>query len=429
MSVLNQMLRDLEKRGAVPDVVAAAGTATVARPVLTMPAPKNTRRRWIWAGVLAVCAGFVAVHTWLTYRVHDAGIAHQPLGARQFAGVMDGHAPTASNPAVATPAAAAPAGANAAAAAGANPNANVATAANVDTSAQKADAPRTPAAAHGSARATENDAGRPAARAASATPTSSAPRARTSKTSASAAAPTKAAASSESQATTATPAATRVPTLQPDPPAAPAVVRSASNVAPDVDRAADLIARGRSTEAIELLAQVLVRQPTHAGARSSLAALLAEAGRREQALHVLLAGSEIDPLRFAAPAAQVQAELGDLAGALGTLARVPPARRNAPDEALYGGLAQRAGDHMTAIAAYRRALAHPQAEAVWWVGLAVSLEATGAPAEARDAYARAAADARLAADVRRYVNERLAVLGTPVRGGDERRKAALADVF
>src|SRR5262249_53159509 len=191
------------------------------------------------------------------------------------------------------------------------------------------------------------------------------------------------------------------------------VVRSGGDVAHDVDRAADLIARGRANEAMDLLVQVLSRQPTHVAARSSLAALLAEAGRREQALHVLLAGSELDASTFAMPAAQLQAEMGDLNGALQTLARVPTARRGASYEALSAGIAQRAGDHMTAIAAYRRALAQPQPDPVWWVGLGVSLEATGEPADARSAYARAAAEARLPAEVRRYVTERLTPLAGP----------------
>jgi MSHA biogenesis protein MshN len=209
-------------------------------------------------------------------------------------------------------------------------------------------------------------------------------------------------------------------------PAVAAVARSSSDVARDVDRAADLIARGRASEAMELLVQVLNRQPTHAAARSSLAALLAESGRREQALHVLLAGSEVDAGRFALPAAQLQAEMGDPNGALQTLAKVPLARRNAGFEALHAGIAQRAGDHMTAVQAYRRALAQPQPEAVWWVGLGVSLEATGEPNEARNAYARAAGEAKLPADVRRYVADRLAALDSRT---DSARKAALANVF
>jgi MSHA biogenesis protein MshN len=385
MSVLNQMLRDLEKRGAMPDVVAAAGTATVARPGLPAPEPAaDTRRRWIWAGVLAVAAAFVAVHSWLSYRVQDAGVLRQPLGARQFAVVANTQTPPpAPNLAAPVPAPVAP-----------NEAPRVQAAASAPVGAPRPEAPRVAS----------------PAKATTSTATLRTP----------ASPPAKASRVAAPQPT--------APTAHDTPPAA-IVVRSTNDVAADVDRAAELIARGRSTEAMDLLVQVLARQPTHAAARSSLAALLAEAGRREQALHVLLAGSELDAARFAPPAAQLQAEMGDLSGALGTLARVPPPRRTAGFEALHAGLAQRAGDHMTAIGAYRRALVQPQPDPVWWVGLGVSLEATGEPGEARNAYARAAAEARLPADVRRYVTERLTVLGASAQRSDEARKAALANVF
>ncbi len=394
MSVLNQMLRDLEKRGAMPAVVAAAGMATVARPALAAPAPTiDARRRWIWAGVLAVATAFVAVHSWLSYQVQDARTARQPLGARQFAGLNETNG-TVTTPVRTLPAAAATPVVHAPAPVASEPM-------RAMSGSEFAPGEATNAIVASPARAKS--------------------------------------ASPRVVATTAAPRAAP----RPNPPphaveganggsdaAAPAVVVRASNgVAADVDRAADLIARGRSTEAMELLAQVLARQPTHAAARSSLAALLAESGRREQALHVLLAGSDQDPARFAAPAAQLQAELGDLAGALGTLARVPQARRSARDEALFAGIAQRAGDHMTAIPAYRRALSLPQPEGVWWVGLAVSLEAIGDGDEARNAYARASAETRLPADVRRYVNDRLTVLGGQVSRTDEARKASLVNVF
>lgn len=390
MSVLNQMLRDLEKRGAMPEVVAAAGTATVARPALaTDRGAADLKRRWAWTGVLAVGAFLVGVHSWLSYRVQDAGTVRAPLGAQQFAGVTG------------------PSGAPAPAAA--------TTSTAKDNAAPAHVAAKPAPATNNVAKAAPARAGTPPApRVAVAAP---APKAK----------PVDTRKAAPADTTKPVPAATA--------PAAPAtaaalVAPSTNAMSSEMDRAADLIARGRATEAMEILSQVLARQPTHAAARSSLAALLAEAGRREQALHVLLAGSEIDAGRFAAPAAQLQAELGDVTGALGTLNRVPPAFRTAAFEALFAGLAQRAGDHMSAIAGYRRALAFPQTEPVWWVGLGVSLEATGEPGEARGAYARAAGESRLPADVRRYVTERLTVLQSlPSQRADDARKGSLANVF
>ncbi|HTT10661.1 MAG TPA: tetratricopeptide repeat protein [Burkholderiaceae bacterium] len=384
MSVLNQMLRDLEKRGAMPAVVAAAGTATVARPALASPPrPAGTRRRWVWAAVLAIAAAFVGIHSWLGYRVQQSATPFAPLGAHQFAAVAA--PPVTDVPAVSTP----PASVAPAPAAGFS--------APVPPTPAPADAPAPPRAGAATERPHRNHV---------------------------AAARTQIAAAAARNEPA--PAKETMPApIAADPAAEQIVAPSNSEMTRDVDRAADLVARGRSTEAMQLLVQVLDRHPTNGVARSSLAALLAEAGQREPALHVLLAGSEVDPSRFAMPAAQLQAEMGDVQGALVTLARVPPGRRSAVYEALHAGLAQRAGDHMTAIASYRRALAQPQSDPVWWVGLGVSLEATGEPAEARDAYARAAAQPRLPADVRRYVAERLAVLDSRSQG----RRAALADVF
>jgi len=405
MSVLNQMLRDLEKRGAMPDVVAAAGTATVARPVLpiTKDAPKFSRR-WLWIAVLAIAAAFVGVNGLLTYRVEKAGTAPSPLGAHQFSAVATAPATPAQPPAAPAPAAPGPV-----AAAPTSPAPAVVAppaAAQPPASAPVATTPPAEAAAPVAAQKTPKVLAAPRTTRSNGRPHGTI------------VIPPQSA-----------PTAVDTPVASDPDPAPVAVVRSSSDVARDVDRAADLIARGRANDAIELLVQVLNRQPTHAAARSSLAALLGEAGRREQALRVLLDGSELDAGKFAMPAAQLQTELGDLNGALTTLARVPAARRNPAYEALYAGVAQRAGDHMSAIAAYRRALLQPQPDPVWWVGLGVSLEATGEPAQARDAYARAAAEAKLPAEVRRYVAERISVLDGQSRRSDDARRASLANVF
>jgi MSHA biogenesis protein MshN len=351
MSVLNQMLRDLERRGVTPPIVAAAGTATVARPpaAATRPTP-DAKRRWIWTAVLAVVAGFVGAHSWLAYRAQEAALVRAPLGALAPVDAPSA-APAPAAPVVVPPPAAMPE--------------------------PPAVAPASPVKAKRSAPPAAAD------KAADATP----------------------------------PVRAETPVAL--------IERSKNDVAADLDRAAELIARGRNSDAMAILAGVLERQPAHGTARSTLAALLAEAGQRTAALGVLLAGVPFEPQRFALPAAQLQAELGDVGGARRTLAAVPAAKRTAAHEALAAGLAARAGDHAAAIAAYRRALDAPAADPVWWVGLALSLEASGEVAGASDAYARAAADPRLSAEVRGFVAERLAGHDRARSG----RRGALAGVF
>jgi tetratricopeptide (TPR) repeat protein len=153
------------------------------------------------------------------------------------------------------------------------------------------------------------------------------------------------------------------------------VARKDSAEEQQLERAADLIRRGRSLEAMALLAQVLDAQPVQPAARQALAALQAENGRRDLALRTLLAGAALEPARFAIAAARLQSELGDAHGALATLDRMPATLRDADYDALVGGIAQRAGQQSIAVEAFARAVRSPRAQASWWVGFGHSLEA------------------------------------------------------
>jgi tetratricopeptide (TPR) repeat protein len=170
-----------------------------------------------------------------------------------------------------------------------------------------------------------------------------------------------------------------------------------------------LVARGRTSEAVQLLAAALSQRPAWSEARSALAALQAEAGDRQQALATLLGGVPFDPSRFAPTAAQLQAELDDPAGALQTLDRVPPEARDQTYHGLAGAVAQRAGQHELAVAEYGAALRSEPASSLAWVGLAVSLQALGRDTQALAAY-RAAAGGELSADLRRFVEARISAV-------------------
>jgi MSHA biogenesis protein MshN len=174
-------------------------------------------------------------------------------------------------------------------------------------------------------------------------------------------------------------------------------------------RATDLIARGRSTEAAQVLASALAGRPNWHEARSTLAALQAERGDRRQALTTLLDGAAIDPGRFALTAAQLQAELNDSIGALKTLEQVPQPTRNEEFHAWVAAIAQRAGQHELAVQEYGAVLESGSTRALAWVGLAVSLQALGRDAQALAAY-RGAAQGTLSAEVRRFVDARTAAL-------------------
>jgi tetratricopeptide (TPR) repeat protein len=192
---------------------------------------------------------------------------------------------------------------------------------------------------------------------------------------------------------------------------------AAQELAADMARASELIARGRNTEAIELLRSVLARDASQASARAALAALLGEAGRRDDALAVLLEGTKVDPLRFAMPAARLQHDLGDTAGAMATLAAVPASQRTGAHHALEGGLAYQAGRHREAVDAYRSALSTPDALPVWWLGLGLAHEAAGQGAEAHAAFSRLADARALPAEMQRFVAQRMAATASAAARG------------
>lgn len=139
--------------------------------------------------------------------------------------------------------------------------------------------------------------------------------------------------------------------------------------------AALLLQQGRRGEAEAVLAEALARQPAHAALAVLRARLLAEGGRDREAAALL--------------------------------ERV----KDAEAQALLGALQQRLGNDAAAAAAYQRALTHAPREGAWWLGLAISLERSQQTAAALEAYRRALTDTRLNAQVNDYVRTRIAALG------------------
>jgi hypothetical protein len=396
VSVINQMLHDLERRGVSLDAPAAAPAtndvpaAPIVRPQPAAAAaarPPQLLRAAVWSAVALIVAATGIGYYRYEKSVRESVRTPQPLGARQFAGVA------------VPPVAAETAAVSVDAVPAADAQAPVATAASPDkhfvvaTAPAQLPPPRTPpvlaapaqrSPATGSSKA---DAAVPSRGQNSTSPPP--PREST---------PAAAALSSATGAAAGLDSRIAI------------VTRDADATAATEARAMDLIARGRSTEAMALLAQVLQQAPSAGNARATLAALQAEAGWRDLALQTLLAGCETDPERFAAAAARLQAELGDTTAALATLDRVPLAARNAAHLALVAGIAQRSGAHQTAVDAYRLALLDATAPAIWWAGLAISLDALQQHGAALDAFRRAAADTTLPAATRSYVLDRVGAL-------------------
>lgn len=159
-------------------------------------------------------------------------------------------------------------------------------------------------------------------------------------------------------------------------------------------QAASLIAQGRHEEARAALRTALEMDPAHEGARQTLAVLLVEAQQAEDAMALLAEGLRRNPAQtnFAIVLARLRLDQGDNAGALQVLREHGnAATQNAEYRAFTAALLQRTGHAEEAIAEYRAALALAPKTGIWWVGLGISHEAAGQAREAADAYRNAQA--------------------------------------
>ncbi len=178
----------------------------------------------------------------------------------------------------------------------------------------------------------------------------------------------------------------------------------------DYRKAASLIQQGRADAAISLLEQALRGDEQHAAARQTLAALLLESRRPKEAELALREGVRLDPAQtgMAMILARLQLEHSTLDAALETLQRsLPHAAGRADYHAFLAALLQRAGRHNEAITHYSQALRQAPDNGVWWMGQGISLQAEKRVTEAADAYARAKASNSLSPELQAFVNEKL----------------------
>jgi MSHA biogenesis protein MshN len=155
-----------------------------------------------------------------------------------------------------------------------------------------------------------------------------------------------------------------------------------------------LLNQDRRDEADAGLRKALNVYPEHHQARQVLVGLLVQGRRLEEAERVLEGGLKLSPAQtgFNLTLARLQAHRGDSARAIATLQNgLKYARSNAEYAAFLATLLQREGKHEEAIEHYRAALRLRPGTGVWWVGLGISLQAANQPAAALDAYRRARA--------------------------------------
>jgi MSHA biogenesis protein MshN len=175
-------------------------------------------------------------------------------------------------------------------------------------------------------------------------------------------------------------------------------------------RADQMMRQGRISEAMAGFELALQLYPPHEAARQSLVGLLLEQKRGGDAERLLQAGLQINPQHsgFAMLLARLQVEHGNIAQALDTLQKTLPYAEKQPDYlAFVAALLQRQNRHAEAVAQYQKALQLKPQSGVWQMGLGISLRAEQRNAEAREAFQRALDSNSLNAELQAYVRQQL----------------------
>lgn len=367
MSLLNQMLKDLEQRNA-----GAAGAKPLSGEVRSAAGPRRGIRTWLWAVTMLLVSAAVAMAWWKM--MPRPAITTMPA-------VVAPQQPTASVPPPQKPEVAG--------------TADLHTTASTSPAADVAQAPSPASDWHATTPA--SSAALPATGAEMLTPTPAVlPLAK--------------------PVTDATLQA-RTPALRGvQPLAAPVAIAAVKQVSPQqrsdnlYRQAVSMLQQGRVAEAQGVLEQAVGVNPANHDARQLLVGVLVDGRRNAEAMALLQSGLEVAPEQsgFSMALARLQVESGDRAGALRT---VEQGLASAGDEAEYhafmAALLQRDGRHDDAIPHYLTALRSNPAMPTWLLGIGVSLQAQGKPGDAAEAYRRARATGQLPPELDQFAEKRL----------------------
>lgn len=175
-------------------------------------------------------------------------------------------------------------------------------------------------------------------------------------------------------------------------------------------RGAAALHQGQSADARAAFEAALQIDPTYHGARQALVGTLIDARQQSDAMRVLQEGLQLAPAQqgFAMTLARLQLDNGELETATQTLARSLEYPDVSPDYiAFYASLLQRQQKHAEAATQFQRALGRRRNVGVWLLGLGVSLEALGRGPEAQEAYRLAKTSGNLSAELQTFADQKL----------------------
>lgn len=175
-------------------------------------------------------------------------------------------------------------------------------------------------------------------------------------------------------------------------------------------RAVALLNQGRTEESRAALRAGLALDPRHAAARQTLAAILIESRSLDEAESVLAEGLRLHPgqANFAIVLARLKLDRGDASDAHVVLRDHGGAQAgNAEYRAFHAAVLRRLGRPAEAIVEYQAALKVAPGAGVWWLGLGLAQEAVERPDEAMEAFRRARGSGTLSPNLVAFVEQRL----------------------
>lgn len=178
----------------------------------------------------------------------------------------------------------------------------------------------------------------------------------------------------------------------------------------EFQRAYQLMRQGSNTEALHGLENALKLDAGHERARRSMVGLLLENKRNNDAEKILNEGLRLNPQQsgFAMLLARLQVERNALPAALETLQlTLPYAEKQADYQSFLAALMQRQSRHKEAIEYYQKALQLKPNTGVWLMGMGISLHAEHRDDDARDIFKRALDSNTLNAELKTFVKQQL----------------------
>ncbi|HEX4984692.1 MAG TPA: tetratricopeptide repeat protein [Burkholderiales bacterium] len=183
-------------------------------------------------------------------------------------------------------------------------------------------------------------------------------------------------------------------------------------------KGAGQIREGHASAAEQSFREALNFDPTHAAARQALLGLLLDAGRNADAEQLLRKALEINPRqpRHAMVLARLEVERGDVTDAINTMVGALPYVRSDPEfHAFLAALLQREGRNREAADYYRTALRAVPGNGVWLMGLGMSLRGSNQAAEARQAFQQALDSRQLSPELQEFVQRQLRELAAAAK--------------